>query len=280
MTYQFIKMNGLGNDFVIFDGRTSKLNLTPQELTAIADRHTGVGCDQIIVLEPALAPHADLFMRIYNANGQEAEACGNAARCVTWLMAKELKSPSIIIETLAGIIYGKWVGDHEVEVAMGQASFDWKKIPLSQTCDPLCLDITLGSLKEPTAVNVGNPHVVFFAIDPTDLELAALGTQLEHHSLFPEGVNINVAYIVDSTTLLLKVWERGVGLTQACGTGACATAAVAIKRNLVEHSCQVIQSGGSLQIEIDADNYITMRGQVAENFRGCLTSSFFENIKS
>jgi diaminopimelate epimerase len=279
MTYQFIKMNGLGNDFVIFDGRTSKLNLTPQELTAIADRHTGVGCDQIIVLEPALAPHADLFMRIYNANGQEAEACGNAARCVTWLMAKELKSPSIIIETLAGIIYGKSVGDHEVEVAMGQASFDWEKIPLRQACDPLCLDITLGSLNEPTAVNVGNPHMVFFAKDPIDLELAALGTQLEHHSLFPEGVNINVAYVVDSTTILLKVWERGVGLTQACGTGACATAAVAIKKNLIKHSCQVIQSGGSLQIKIDADNYITMTGQVAENLRGSFSSSLFENIK-
>ncbi|MBL0941487.1 MAG: diaminopimelate epimerase [Alphaproteobacteria bacterium] len=279
MTYEFIKMNGLGNDFVIFDGRTSIIHFTPQELSAIADRHMGVGCDQIIILEPALNPNADLFMRIYNANGSEAEACGNAARCVTWLMTRDLKSPSIDIETVSGLRHGRCVAENEVEVEMGQASFEWDKIPLSYACDTLSLDLPFG-LKNASVVNVGNPHLIYFIEEDKFTDIHKLSSELECYSLFPQGININAARIINSKTIKLEVWERGVGLTRACGTGACATVAVAVKKNLVAPSCRVIQPGGSLKIEIDADNHIKMTGQVAENFRGSFPSSFFQNTKS
>lgn len=278
MTYEFIKMNGLGNDFVIFDGRTSIISLTAQQLSVVANRYTGVGCDQIIILEPALDPNADLFMRIYNANGKEAEACGNAARCVTWLMAKDLNSSSISIETASGLRQGRCLEDTLVAVEMGKASFEWDKIPLSHACNTLSLELPLG-LKNASAVNVGNPHLVYFIEGEEITNIYELGSKFEHYPLFPQGINVNVARIINPTTIELEVWERGVGLTNACGTGACATVAAAVKKNLVEPSCQVIQAGGSLKIEIDIDNYITMTGQVAENFRGNISTSLFQRIK-
>lgn len=276
MTYEFIKMNGLGNDFVIFDARRSKINFTGRQLEAIANRHTGIGCDQVVIIEPS--QQADIFMRIYNIDGGEAEACGNAARCVTWLIAKGLKPANIVIETLSGQIQGKCTTDYEVAVDMGQASFAWDKIPLSGACDTLSLDIHLGPLKKPGAVNVGNPHMVFFAVDLAAINLHELGPQLKHHPLFLEGANINVAQIISPSLIHLKVWERGTGLTQACGTGACATVATAAKKGLVERTCRVIQKGGELTITVEHDDHITMTGPVAENFRGSFSEDLFAGI--
>jgi diaminopimelate epimerase len=261
MRIPFIKMHGLGNDFVVLDGRDGKLPpLEAQAARAIADRHTGIGCDQVIVLEPSEI--ADFRMRIRNADGGEVEACGNATRAVAMLHGEPVE-----IETVAGVLSAR-PEDGGVAVDMGEPEFGWEEIPLSDAMDTLDMPVGWDELERPTAVNIGNPHVVFFVPDCDKVELEHLGPAIESDPLFPERVNVNVATIEAPDAIRLRVWERGAGLTRACGTGACATAVAAMRRGLVGAEVTVTLPGGPLLIAWGEDGRITMTGSASESFRG------------
>ncbi|HVR89503.1 MAG TPA: diaminopimelate epimerase [Novosphingobium sp.] len=261
MRVPFIKMHGLGNDFVVLDGRSCAL--PPIDIAfaaALADRRTGIGCDQLIVLETST--QADFRMRIYNADGGEVEACGNATRAVGLLHGAAAR-----IETAGGILTASPT-DSGIAVDMGVPKLEWDQIPLAYPLDTLALPVGWETLENPVAVNVGNPHAVFFVPDCDAVELDRLGPEIEHDSLFPDRVNVNVATVVDRTHVRLRVWERGVGLTRACGTGACATAVAAMRRGLVERKVTVTLPGGPLQIEWTSEGRIMMTGPAVESFRG------------
>ncbi|HZF95803.1 MAG TPA: diaminopimelate epimerase, partial [Allosphingosinicella sp.] len=240
MRRPFRKMHGLGNDFVVFDAREAPVEIDAARARAIADRKTGVGCDQLIVVEPS--DTADVRMRIWNADGGEVEACGNAARCVAMLVGGEST-----IETKGGIIRGVANGAG-ASVDMGAPRFGWDEIPLAYPMDTAAMPVGWEALQSPAAVNVGNPHAVFFVDDANAADLARFGPLIENDPLFPDRVNVNVASL-EGGALRLRVWERGAGLTQACGTGACATAVAAIRRKLVASPVEVRLPGGSLTIE-------------------------------
>jgi len=266
----FIKMHGLGNDFVVVDARSRPVRFDARRARAIADRRTGVGCDQVIVIEPPASDLADVFMRIQNADGGEVEACGNAMRCVASLLADETGRRQTIIETAAGLLDAE-VGDSgEVVVDMGRISFDWRDIPLSQPVDTLHLDIDAGPLRDPVAVNVGNPHAVFFVDDTESVPLEIHGPVIERHALFPERANVGAAEIRNGEHIRLRVWERGVGITRACGTAACAAAAAAARRGLTGRKVEVVLDGGPLRIEWLKDDHVLMTGPVATSFAGTL----------
>ena len=269
MRVPFIKMHGLGNDFVVLDGREGALpEMTARLAAAIADRKTGIGCDQLIVLEPS--PRATVRMRIFNADGSEVEACGNASRAVGLLLG----APATI-DTLGGLIATDPQPDG-VAVDMGEPRFDWDSIPLAYPLDPLAMPVGWNELENPAAVNVGNPHAVFFVPDTNAIALDQLGPLIEHDPLFPQRVNVNVATIVSPDEIRLRVWERGVGETRACGTGACATAVAAMRRGLVTRgTVRVNLPGGALLIGWGADNRITMTGPATERFRGSFDPADF-----
>ncbi|MEL1250001.1 diaminopimelate epimerase [Aurantiacibacter gilvus] len=262
MRVEFIKMHGLGNDFVVLDARETPLPaaMTPQVAAALADRHTGIGCDQLIVLEPA--KDADFTMRIYNHDGGEVEACGNATRAVGMLAGGNAR-----IATSGGLLETR-ASEGGIAVDMGEPRLDWDTIPLAYAMDTLSLPVGWDGLEHPVAVNVGNPHIVFFVEDNDVVQLDQLGPEIEHDPLFPDRINVNVATIEDRHTLRLRVWERGAGLTRACGTGACATAVAAMRRGLTEREVTVHLPGGPLVIGWGEDNRITMTGPAAESFRG------------
>lgn len=264
----FLKMHGLGNDFVVIDGRKRAIDLNDARAQRIADRRTGIGCDQLIVIEPARSGLADAFMRIRNADGGEAEACGNATRCVAELLMKENGRDHVIIETVAGLLDAEAAGDGLISVDMGAARLDWREIPLARAMDTLHLDVALGPLKDGVGVNTGNPHAVFFVADAEAVDLAALGPVLERHPLFPECANIEVASLISPGKIRLRVWERGVGITRACGTGACATLVASARRKLTGRRAEIVLDGGSLEVEWLADNHIRMTGPVATSFTG------------
>lgn len=261
MRASFTKMHGLGNDFVVLDTRTQPLPPVSTALArALADRKTGIGCDQLIVLEESQV--ADLRMRIFNADGGEVEACGNATRAVAILHG----SPANI-ETAGGILAVQ-PSDGGAAVDMGEPRFDWEAIPLAYAMDTSALPVGWEELEQPVAVNVGNPHAVFFVDDCDAIELESLGPQIEHDPLFPQRVNVNVATVENPTNIRLRTWERGVGITRACGTGACATAIAAMRRGLVEREVMVSLQGGSLLISWGEDGRVTMTGPATESFRG------------
>jgi len=264
----FVKMHGLGNDFVVLDGRERTLPpLTAAFAAALADRKTGIGCDQLIVLEPTAA--ADFRMRIFNADGGEVEACGNASRAIGLFHGAPAR-----IETLGGIIETSPVAAG-IAVDMGEPRFDWQQIPLAYAMDSLHLPVGWDGLDDPVAINVGNPHVVFFVPDCNAVALDTLGPLIEHDPLFPERVNANVATVQDRSNICLRVWERGVGETLACGTGACATAIAAMRRGLVERQVTVALPGGELAIAWRKDNHIEMVGAAAISFRGEFDPAMF-----
>ena len=261
MRVPFIKMHGLGNDFVVLDARETALPaISASFASAIADRHTGIGCDQMIVLEPS-ERHA-FKMRIFNADGSEVEACGNATRAVALLHGEAAQ-----IETAGGTLSLE-PAEGGASVDMGEPRLEWDQIPLDYPMDTLTMPVGWGTLKSPVAVNVGNPHVIFFVEDADRIDLQKLGPQIESDPLFPERVNVNVASGVGEDHLKLRVWERGAGLTRACGTGACATAVAAIRRGLVGNRVTVTLPGGDLVIEWSPGKTIRMTGPAAESFRG------------
>jgi diaminopimelate epimerase len=263
-------MHGLGNDFVVIDARAEPCPLSEAAARAIADRRTGVGCDQFLVMEPARNGAADLFLRIRNADGAEVAACGNGTRCVARLVMAESGSDEATIETLAGLLRARDAGEGRVSVDMGEARGDWREIPLAEERDTLHLGISLGALADPVAVNLGNPHAVFFVADAEAVELAALGPKLEHHPLFPERANIGVAQVLARDALRLRVWERGVGITRACGSGACAALVAAARRDLTGRHATLRLDGGDLEIVWSDEGRVMMTGPAEISFTGTL----------
>jgi len=266
MRVPFIKMHGLGNDFVVIDGREAAVPVMTVRLAAmLADRHTGIGCDQLIVLGPSAS--ADVQMRIFNHDGGEVQSCGNATRAVGLLLGK-----SATIETLGGLLTVDPKGSG-VAVDMGVPRFEWNQIPLAYAMDTHHMPVAFDTLDNPTAVNVGNPHVIFFVPDCEAVELDRLGPEIEHDPLFPERVNVNVATIESRSRIRLRVWERGAGETLACGTGACATAIGAMRRGLTDRAVTVALPGGELEIAWTDAGRITMTGPANESFRGSFDSA-------
>ncbi|QPQ55802.1 diaminopimelate epimerase [Allosphingosinicella flava] len=259
MMCRFHKMHGLGNDFVVIDARTQSLPMSRAMARAVADRHRGVGCDQLILLEPSNV--ADVKMRIFNADGGEVEACGNATRCVALLIGGDIR-----IETLGGTLDASSTGEG-ASVDMGTPRFTWDAIPLAYPMDTASLPVGWEGLETPFAVNVGNPHIVFFVPDADRVDLQRIGPIIENDPLFPERVNVNAASIADGR-VKLRVWERGAGLTMACGTGACATAVAAISRNLASSPVDVDLPGGSLTIAWAPGGTIRMSGGATHVFKG------------
>jgi diaminopimelate epimerase len=257
MTRTFHKMHGLGNDFVIFDAREESLAMDETLARAVSDRKTGVGCDQLILLEKSDA--ADLRMRIWNHDGIEVESCGNASRCVVAL------THARTIETAGGLVTGTEDGD--IEVSLGEPHFEWDRIPVTYPIPTNPMPMAWGELRNPVALNVGNPHLVFFVENADSIDLDELGPRIEHDPVFPDRVNVNVAE-VRPDGLRLRTWERGTGITRACGTGASATAVAAILTKRVQSPVKVTMRGGSLTIAWAAGEPVRMRGSATYVFRG------------
>jgi diaminopimelate epimerase len=258
MRRHFHKMHGLGNDFVIVDAREEPFEVTPSLARAIADRRTGVGCDQLIVLEPS--ERSDLKMRIWNSDGGEVESCGNATRCVVQLTGAKA------IDSDGGLLEGEALGA-EVEVAIGEPKFGWDEIPLAYRMDAEKIPMGWDGLEHPMALNVGNPHVVFFVDALDSVPIEELGPKIETDGAFPQRINVNVAQ-VEGGGIRLKTWERGTGLTLACGTGACATAVAAIRSKRLSSPVKVTMPGGSLTIAWEPGEPIRMRGAATHVFEG------------
>jgi diaminopimelate epimerase len=278
MTYPFLKMNGLGNDFVVVGaGRAIEAPAFAPDAAAaraIADREQGVGCDQLIGIEPSRA--GDAFMRIWNADGGEVEACGNAARCVGWLLMQASGEDQAVIETRAGLVRATRAGEGAVTVDMGAPRLDWREIPLAEEMDTARVELQVGPidaplLHTPGCVSMGNPHVVFFVDDAEAAPVREVGPLIERHPLFPEGVNVGFAEIQARNRIRLRVWERGAGLTKACGTGACAALVAAHRRGLVGRHATLVLDGGELTVEWrESDGHVLMTGPVEVEFSGVL----------
>lgn len=273
MRRPFLKMNGLGNDFVVVEARSQPFRPTAAEARAICDRATGVGCDQLIAVEPS--ERGDAFMRIWNADGGEVEACGNAARCVAWLLAEASGRDTVSVDTAAGLLDARRAGAGRMAVDMGEPRLGWHQIPLAEDMDTRGIELQIGpidapALHTPGAVSMGNPHVVFFVDDVATAPVAGAGSLIEHHPLFPEGVNVGFAQVLAPDRLKLRVWERGVGETRACGTGACAAVVAASRRGLTARRATVELPGGELQIDWRDDGRVIMTGPVAVEFTGRL----------
>jgi diaminopimelate epimerase len=277
-TTPFLKMHGLGNDFVVLDARAAALDLTPERRRVIADRRLGVGCDQLIVLEPPTEREADVFMRIYNPDGGEAQACGNATRCVASVVMDERKTDQVTVQTVAGLLESQKTGVGSnglpvISVDMGLARLDWREIPVAQACDTNHMPVGVGPLQDPVGTNMGNPHATFFVDDAAAIPLGELGPKLEHDRFFPERANIGVAQLLGEGRLRLRVWERGAGITLACGSGACAAVVAASRRGLVNRMADVVLEGGTLTIEWLRDDHVLMTGGIAVAFKGELDRS-------
>ncbi|MEQ7872669.1 diaminopimelate epimerase [Sphingomonas sp. ASV193] len=260
MTRQFHKMHGLGNDFVILDARSDPVAIDAALAAALCDRRTGIGCDQLIRLSPSAV--AEVRMDIWNPDGSVAEACGNASRCVVALTG------AASIETDGGVIAGAADGE-EVEVELVEPRFEWDSIPLADPVDTRPVPCGWGALEGGDAVNVGNPHIVFFVEALDAIPLETLGPVVEHDPIFPERVNVNVAEVV-AGGLRLRTWERGAGATLACGTGACASAIAAIRRGLVGSPVKVTMPGGALTIGWAPGEKVRMRGSATHVFTGSI----------
>jgi diaminopimelate epimerase len=271
----FRKMNGLGNDFVVFDARARAVPMDEARARAIADRRTGIGCDQLIVLEPS--SKADVTMRIWNNEGGEVESCGNATRCIADILFDEKKSTRATIDTKGGFLVAEKGGERLVTVDMGAPRFDWQDIPLSERFhDTRYIDLHVGPvdaplIDRPSVVNVGNPHCIFWVKDLDVVDLAKVGPMLEHHPLFPKRANITLARIDDRNHVVIKVWERGAGLTKACGTAACAVMAAGYRLKRLDARATITLPGGDLFMEIrESDGHVIMTGPVAYEFEGDL----------
>jgi diaminopimelate epimerase len=270
MEIPFIKMHGAGNDFVMLDGRARPLGLTPGRIRLLADRHLGIGCDQLISLEPGI-DGADVFMRIHNPDGSEAGACGNATRCVAILVGRDLGRSTLTIRTIAGDLPSTLLPDGRVTVDLGPPRLGWAEVPLAAPLDTLHLPLAEGAIAEPAACSMGNPHATFFVSAIEGLDIAGLGPRFETDVLFPDRANIGFAQILSPDRIRLRVWERGAGLTRACGSGACAALVNAVRRGLTDRRAALLLDGGTLTIEWrEADGHVLMTGPAETSFSGII----------
>ena len=275
MSRPFLKMNGLGNDFAVVEARDAAFTPSPEQVRRWSTREGGIGFDQLIAIESS--PGAgDAFMRIWNADGGEVEACGNASRCVAWLLMEAAGADAVTLDTPGGLLEARRAGSGAVTVDMGAPRLDWRDIPLSEEMDTRGIELQVGPidaplLHTPGCVNMGNPHVVFFVKDAAEAPVRQVGSMIEHHLLFPEGVNVGFAEVRARDRIALRVWERGAGETQACGTGACAAVVAAHRRGLTDRSVEVELPGGVLGIEWrESDGHVLMTGPVALDYTGRL----------
>lgn len=288
LTIPFLKMHGCGNDFVVMDARAPDTAVVgastaaakalrcadatgfrpnAAQAQAIADRHKGVGFDQLIVLEPSI--QADVFMRILNADGSEAGACGNATRCIADLIMRERGRDDVTIQTISGLLPARRDGA-EIRVNMGPVNTDWQTIPLAGEADPDALPLTIEGLSQPVATNVGNPHCSFFVDDLSEALRDLVGPEIEHHPLFPERTNVQLIKVWDRETIQILIWERGVGPTLASGSSSCATATAAMRRGLTERSVRVMMPGGTVRIDWLDDGTVDMTGPYSYVFQATL----------
>jgi len=273
---RFLKMHGLGNDFVVFDARNSGLKLDSALARAVADRRLGIGCDQVIVIEQA-RNGADAAMRIFNADGGEVESCGNAARCVASLLMEENDRDRVRLDTAGGLLACQACDGGMVSVDMGAPRFGWRDIPLAREADTKSFALAVnGETLDASAVNVGNPHCVLFGTNAEAAEIETLGPAIERHAMFPERTNVEFASAIGKDRLRMRVWERGVGITRACGTGAAATMAAARRRGLVGDKAEIVLDGGVLHFAWDGKGAIVMTGPAALSFKGEVDLSALE----
>lgn len=263
MSYSFVKMHGLGNDFVIFDARKEPIYLSPRLIQRISDRRLGVGCDQVLLMQRNINDQADVFLEIFNADGSVGGACGNGNRCVAWLSSLRDQKPHIKIATADRIVDAHIESMEIISVDMGKAS-----------CQEV--DLKIPGIEGAFAVNVGNPHVVLFPQKDAQIDLNEIARDLQHNLLFPQGTNVELVEVVNRKKLNMQVWERGVGPTAACGTGACASAVAAYSAGKVDGSCKVVMPGGHLMIEVTKDLQVNMTGSVCLSYTGKLDPSLFD----
>ena len=274
MTRPFVRMNGAGNDFVVVNALETPFAPTADQARAIADRETGHGCDQLIAIEAS--DRGDAFMRVWNADGGQVETCGNALRCVGWLLMESTGKDSVVIDTLGGPTTASRAGDRRVKVDMGAPGLDWTQVPLAEEMDTRGIELQVGPidapiLHTPGAVSMGNPHVVFFTDRQDDAFVRGSGSLVEHHPLFPQGVNVGFANVLAPDRIRLRVWERGAGLTKACGTGACAALVATARRGLTGRHAVVEADGGELEIDWDeATGHVFMTGPIEIEGTGTL----------
>jgi diaminopimelate epimerase len=273
MARPFLKMNGLGNDFVVVEARSQPFAPSVEETRAIADREGGIGCDQLIAIEPSRT--ADAFMRIWNADGGAVEQCGNAARCVGWLLMEATGRDQARLDTPAGLVTVERAGPKVVTVDMGKPGLDWRDIPLEEAMDTRGIELQVGPIDAPLfhtpgAVSMGNPHVVFFVKDAEVAPVREVGSMIEYHRLFPQRTNVEFCEVKARDRLRVRVWERGVGVTKACGTGACAALVAANRRGLVDRKATLELDGGELTVEWRDDDHVVMTGPVELEGEGAL----------
>jgi len=266
MNIKAFKMDGLGNDFVIIDNRQKITNLTKEQIVKICNRNF-LGCDQLILIEKDKS--VDAFLKFYNSDGGESGACGNGTRCVADLISKELNKKTIVLKTISGNLKSEILGNNIVTTEIGKAKTEWNEIPLSEKLNTKNLNIKINDENNKeylggTAVNVGNPHIVFFVNKINNFDIKKIGPKIENHKIFPERCNVTIAQIVDENLIKVKVWERGAGLTKACGTAACATAFAGKLNNLTKNKTDIEFKNGKLTISIDEKNSIHMRGPVSD----------------
>ena len=265
----FRKMHGLGNDFVVLDARARSLDLSEEAIRRIGDRHRGVGFDQLALIAPP-ANGGDASLRFFNADGSEAGACGNATRCVARLLLDETGQERVVLESIAGPLPAERLADGRIRVAMATPKLGWKDIPLAVPCDTVEVPLQRPPLSRPVAVSMGNPHAVFFVEDVRALDVEGLGAELERHAFFPERANIGFAQMLGPTVMRLRVFERGAGLTLACGSGACAAMVAAVRRGLAKDRCRIFVDGGELLIEWSGEGPVYMTGTASLSFEGML----------
>jgi diaminopimelate epimerase len=265
-------MHGTGNDFVLLDARARDISVDAVTVKRLADRHFGIGCDQLLVLRKS--DKAAAFMQIFNADGSEISTCGNATRCVSDFLMREKGTSEATIDTGAGIRSGWRADDGDVEVDMGAPKWDWRDVPLSESRNTLHLGLEEGLLADPVAVNMGNPHIIFFVRDLTHIKMAEWGAKLEHYPLFPERANISAVQVMADNHLKMAVWERGAGITLACGSAACAAVVAGVRRGVAGPNCSVDLPGGTLGVRWqraeDTNGTVHMRGPVAYVFEGTI----------
>ncbi len=274
-TIPFLKMNGLGNDFIIFDSRTSGFSPSEKYVRDISNRKFGIGCDQLMVLHPPKSAGADVYMDIFNCDGGRVGACGNATRCVASLIMEELGRDNCVVETVAGMLKTWREGSGMIAVDFGEPRLEWKQIPMAREVDTLHAPVASGGLFAPCCVNVGNPHAVFFVPDANAVALDKVGPVLEHDPMFPERCNIEIAQVLAPDRIRMRVWERGTGITEACGTGSLATLIAAVRRELSARRATIVLDGGELIIEWrEEDNHVILIGPYSYVFSGEIAENF------